>query len=191
MIFQHSSLNPYTHINLTAKNLQFCIKLFNYAILFAQETFNASASYRPVYTIFCLHYMIAHGISYHSIYIKFYLGMDNFSPYKKGLLLVLKSFAVLHVLAAMFNDCVIKTTSSDAESREEQDGSKHSFVGRMTAELQAILQVYVTKNTEKKQKPKILALLKKAAFPASFTDKDHQNRNFMVSNKTVILLLLG
>ena len=53
------------------------------------------------------------------------------------------------------------------------------------------MQVYVTKNTEKKQKPKILALLKKAAFPASFADKDHQNRNFMVSNTTVILLLLG
>ena len=28
---------------------------------------------------FCLHYVIAHGISYHSIYIKFYLGMDNSS----------------------------------------------------------------------------------------------------------------
>ena len=59
------------------------------------------------------------------------------------------------------------------------------------AELQAILQVYVTKNTEKKRKPKILASLKKAAFPASFADKDHQNRNFMVSNTIVILLLLG
>ena len=54
-----------------------------------------------------------------------------------------------------------------------------------------ILQVYVTKNTEKKQKPKILASLKKAAFPASFADQDHQNRNFMVSNTIVILLLLG
>ena len=59
------------------------------------------------------------------------------------------------------------------------------------AELQAILQVYVTNNMEKKRKPKILALLKKAAFPASFADKDHQNRNFMVSNTIVILLLLG
>ena len=59
------------------------------------------------------------------------------------------------------------------------------------AELKAILQVYVTKNTEKKQKPKILASLKKAAFPASFADRDHQNRNFMVSNAIVILLLLG
>ena len=103
----------------------------------------------------------------------------------------LKSFAILHVLAAMFNDCKIKTISSDAESHEEQDGSKYSFIGRMTDELQAILQVYVTKNTDKKQKPKILASLKKAAFPASFADKDHQNRNFMVSNTIVILLLLG
>ena len=89
----------------------------------------------------------------------------------------------------MFDDCVIKTISSDAESREEQDGGKHSFVGQTTAKLQAILQVYVTKNMEKKRKPKILTLLKKTAFPASFADKDHQNRNFMVSNAIVILLL--
>ena len=74
----------------------------------------------------------------------------------------------------MFNDCVIKTISSDAKSREEQDGRKYSCVGRTTAELQAILQVYVTKNMEKKRKPKILASLKKAAFPASFADKDHR-----------------
>ena len=105
-------------------------------------------------------------------------------------MLILKSFAVLHVLAAMFNDCIIKTISSGAGSREEQDGSKHSFIGQTTAELQAILQVYVMKNMEKKGKPKILASLKKAAFPASFADKDHQNRNFMVSNTIVILLLL-
>ena len=91
----------------------------------------------------------------------------------------------------MFNDCVIKTISSDAESREEQDGSKYSFIGRTTVELQAILQEYVTKNMEKKRKPKILSSLKKAAFPASFTDKNHQNRNFMVSNTIVIFLLLG
>ena len=78
----------------------------------------------------------------------------------------MKSFAVLHVQAPMFNDCIIKTISSDAESSKEQDGSKHSFVGQTTTELQAILQVYVTKNTEKKRKPKILASLKKAVFPA-------------------------
>ena len=70
----------------------------------------------------------------------------------------------LHVLAAMFNDCVIKTISSDAKSREEQDGSKYSFVGRTTAELQAILHVCVTKNTEKKRRPKI-CLAEKGSFP--------------------------
>ena len=91
----------------------------------------------------------------------------------------------------MFDDYIIKTISSNAESREEQDGSKYSFEGQMMAALQAILQVHVTKNTEKKRKPKILASLKKAAFPASFADQDHQNRNFMVSNTIVILLLLG
>ena len=91
----------------------------------------------------------------------------------------------------MFNDCIIKTISSDAESRKEQDGGKYSFVGQTMAKLQAILQVYVMKNTEKKWKPKILALLKKAAFPASFADEDHQNRNVMVNNTIVFLLLLG
>ena len=50
----------------------------------------------------------------------------------------------------MFDDCIIKTISSDAESREEQDGSKYLFVGQTTAELQAILQVYVMKNTKQK-----------------------------------------
>ena len=30
---------------------------------------------------------------------------------------------------AMFNDCIIKTISSDAESREEQDGGKQFLVG--------------------------------------------------------------
>ena len=43
----------------------------------------------------------------------------------------------------------------------------------------------------KEAKTKDLASLKKAAFLASFADKDHQNRNFMVSNTIVILLLLG
>ena len=66
----------------------------------------------------------------------------------------MKSFAILPVLAVMFNDCITKTILSDA--REEQDGSEYFFVGQMTAELQAILQVYVTINTEKKRKPKIL-----------------------------------
>ena len=46
-------------------------------------------------------------------------------------MLVLKSFAVLHVLAVMFDDCVIKIISSDAELREKQEGRKHSFVHRM------------------------------------------------------------
>ena len=51
----------------------------------------------------------------------------------------LKLFAVWHALPSIFYGCVIKTISSDAESREEQDGGKHLFVGRMMAELQARL----------------------------------------------------
>ena len=38
----------------------------------------------------------------------------------------------------MFDNCIIKTIPTDAKSREEQDGGKHSFVERSTAELQAI-----------------------------------------------------
>ena len=41
--------------------------------------------------------------------------------------------------STIFNDCVIRTISLDAESHEEQDGGKHLLVGQMTAKLQAIL----------------------------------------------------
>ena len=92
-------------------------------------------------------------------------------------------FAVLHVLAAMFNDCIIKTISSDAESREKY----RTNVGRVTGDFASICK----EKHGKEAKTKDLALLKKAAFPAIFTDKDHPNRNFMVSNAIVILLLLG
>ena len=66
--------------------------------------------------------------------MKFYLGMDN-SSYTKELFLISKSFAVLIGTAAIFFYYVIKTTPSNAESREDQDGSKHKFVGRMTAKI--------------------------------------------------------
>ena len=39
-------------MKLEAKNLGFCIKLFNYVILFVQATYNASAGYMPVYIVF-------------------------------------------------------------------------------------------------------------------------------------------
>ena len=58
-----------------------------------------------------------------------------------------------------------------------------SILLRMTAKLQAVFQLHVAKNTEKKRKPKILTF---SAFHASFADKD---RNFMVSNTIVISLL--
>ena len=64
----------------------------------------------------------------------------------------------------MFNDCIIKTILSDAESREEQDGSKYSFVGRTMAELQVILQVYITKNG-KEAKTKDFSLAEEGSFP--------------------------
>ena len=45
---------------------------------------------------------------------------------------------------------VIKTTPPDAESREEQDGSKHKFVGGIMATLWPDLRQGVAKNTEEK-----------------------------------------
>ena len=45
---------------------------------------------------------------------------------------------------------VIKNIPSDAESREEQDGSKHKLVGGRTAKLWPNLCQGVMKNTEEK-----------------------------------------
>ena len=45
---------------------------------------------------------------------------------------------------------IIKTTPSDAESREEQDGTKQKFLGRTMAKLWPDLCQGVTKNTEEK-----------------------------------------
>ena len=36
-------------------------------------------------------------------------------------------------MAAMFDNYVLKTIPSDAESHEEQDGGKQTFVGQMAA----------------------------------------------------------
>ena len=41
----------FNRIKLEANNFWFCKKLFNYTILFALATFNASAGYMPVDTI--------------------------------------------------------------------------------------------------------------------------------------------
>ena len=71
----------------------------------------------------------------------------------------------------MFDDCIIKATPSDAESHEEQTGSKQYLVGYTTAVLQAVFYLDVVKHMEKKRKPKIEAFLKKTTFPASFDDQ--------------------
>ena len=80
--------------------------------------------------------------------------MDNssntYSPYKKELLLVSKSFAVSIRTTAIFFYYIMKITSSDAESCEEQDGSKHKFVGGMAAKIWPNLRQGVAKNTEEK-----------------------------------------
>ena len=48
---------------------------------------------------------------------------------QKELLFVLKLFAISVYPAAIFYLLRNKNTPSDAESREEQDDSKHKFVG--------------------------------------------------------------
>ena len=75
--------------------------------------------------------------------------MDNSNDtvLTKKLLLISKSFAVSGVLAAMFNICMIKTMSSNAESYE---GSKQYFVRQTTTKLQVIFHLYVAKKMEKK-----------------------------------------
>ena len=50
----------------------------------------------------------------------------------------------------IFDDCIIKTMSSNAESHEEQEGTKQIFVGLMMYKLQDVFQLDVTKNAEKK-----------------------------------------
>ena len=79
--------------------------------------------------------------------------MDNYSD-RIELLLVLKKFAISLVVEAMFDDWVIKTTSSNAESCEEQDGGKHSFVEWKMAELQAIFQTICCEKHGKEVKTK-------------------------------------
>ena len=66
------------------------------------------------------------------------------------LLLVSKSFAVSICTVAIFFYYIIKNAPSDAESREEQDGSKHKFLGRMTAKIWPNLRQGVAKNVEEK-----------------------------------------
>ena len=79
--------------------------------------------------------------------LKFLYG---YSPYNKELLLVLKSFAFLIRPAAIFHYYVIQITPSDAESHEEQDGSKQKCVGETMAKLWLDLHQGVMKNMEEK-----------------------------------------
>ena len=66
------------------------------------------------------------------------------------MLLLTKLLAVSSILTAVLDNCIIKTTSSNAESREEQDGSKQNFLGQIKAELQAVFHLDVARNMEKR-----------------------------------------
>ena len=93
---------------------------------------------------------------------------------QKGLLLVSKSlnFAVSIVSAAIFSYYVIKTIPSNAESCEEQDGSKQTFVeGTMAKIHKARFCLGVAKKWKRNENERFkLTPLKKATFPASFND---------------------
>ena len=62
------------------------------------------------------------------------------------------SLSRIHLLfpSAIFINHALKTTPSDADSCEEQDGNKQKFVGRMTAKLWPNLRQGVMKNMEEK-----------------------------------------
>ena len=70
------------------------------------------------------------------------------SLYKKELLLTPKLFAVLNVPEAIFLYCIIQTTPSNAESHEDEDGSKQKIVQETMAELQVIFCVGAAKSTK-------------------------------------------
>ena len=78
--------------------------------------------------------------------------MNNFSDtvLTKILLLVFKSFAVLGALVIMFDNCIIKTISSNAKSQDEPDCGKQYFLGQTTAKLQAVFYLYALKSMEMK-----------------------------------------
>ena len=64
---------------------------------------------------FCLHYAITYSLGWIASVIQ---SLQN------RVAAYLKIFYRLHILVAMFDDCLINTISSIAESREEQDGGK-------------------------------------------------------------------
>ena len=125
-------------MKLEAKNLGFCIKFFSYMVLFTQATFNASAGYVPAYTVFLFivsYYVLNYVATL--LYAKFYLGMDTpaIQFLQKRVASRLIIIYCFNCSGSHFSNYIIKTLPSDAESREDQDGSKQKFVGRTTANL--------------------------------------------------------
>ena len=64
------------------------------------------------------------------------------------------SSTFLGIQAAIFDNFIIKTIPSDAESCEIQDGGKQYYVGQTTAKLQVVFHLDVVENVEKKMKIK-------------------------------------
>ena len=78
----------------------------------------------------------------------------------------MSSFAVLSILAAMFDNCLIKILQSDAKSREDKDGVKQNFVGRMAADPQKTGLF----RSEKHRKEVKINPAEEGNFPTSFYD---------------------
>ena len=90
----------------------------------------------------------------------------------------MKSLAVSVRPAAIFIYYVIKNTPSDAESHEEQDDSKHKFIGGTTAKLWPDFHKGVVINTEEKMKIKDLNLAEEGDFPCKLRWLDPSEREF-------------
>ena len=89
----------------------------------------------PVYTIISLHYAIAYLTSYNSIYMRFYPWIDNSSDSDLAKKKFCLSLNRLPFRICWQPCCIIEFISSDADSREELDDGKQTFVGQAMAEL--------------------------------------------------------
>ena len=75
---------------------------------------------------------------------------ERYGPIKEKSYFLTKNLSHSKKITPPFNNYVMKTILSDAESREEHDETKYSPIGGMTAEFMDPLSADVGKITEKK-----------------------------------------
>ena len=121
-------------MKLGVKNFGFCIKLLITWFVCASNFQRQCWLYAGLYSLFVYTKSLYTQLTT-LLYIKFYLGMDNSSDTALTIKSCSSQIHSLFLSGSHLFYCVIKTTPSDAESREEQDGSKQKFVGRTMAKL--------------------------------------------------------